>query len=177
MSIADSFVFEDADLPMDSSPPNPSVEFPCAKCGEDVGYGGRGRKPTPRSLCKSCKPSGRSGVRVTGSANNLAVQAAKTLVQANGFVAMGLAAMSFFKSAGTVAAYQEQFEAQAHAALLTDPELCKTILRAGGTSAKFSLTMCYVGMGIAVGPSVMEELKDRKATRLAEMDPDYATGS
>src|SRR3954466_11285287 len=142
------FVFDDATVPQDTSPHTPDVEYPCDSCGKEAGpYSGRGRKP---KFCTNCKPKrAASGVRVTGGAGNAAAQAAKTLVQLNSIFAMGAAAMGLFKTAGSSAGYQETFEAQAYAALLTDPALCQAILRTGSKSAKVSLVMAYGGMGIA----------------------------
>ena len=167
LSPPDTFVFEDS-LPLDSVPPVSDVEHPCLECGRDVQYGGRG--PIPKRCPDHRKQTPHRGTRLTGNANNLATQAAKTLVQINQFVGLAVSAMGFFKSGGTLIAYQETFEAQAYAALITDPELCKSIVSVGSASAKVSLFLAYGGMGLAVAPVVASEYRAKKEAKLAEMD-------
>lgn len=160
--------FSDADLPDDTVPITSDVEYPCRKCGKEAGpYVGRGRKPTHCSDCKGSKGKS-SGPRVTGAANNLAAQAAETLVQLNTFLAMGAMAIGLMETGMSIQASQDMFRERAHAALLTDPEFCRSILRTGAKSAKFSLSMAYFGMGLTVAPTAVMEIKERKVARDAE---------
>lgn len=167
MTIMDALNFTDAEIPQDSTPVTSDVEYPCRKCNKEAGpYSGRGRKPV---YCPECRGSAKkSGPRVTGGANNLAAQAAETLVQLNTFLAMGAMAMGLIETGMSIQSAQEMFRERAHAALLTDPEFCRSILRTGAKSAKFSLSMAYVGMGMTVGPTAVMEIKERKAARMAE---------
>jgi hypothetical protein len=167
MSVMDSldsaFNFEDAELPTDSIPVVADVEYPCEVCGNESGpYSGRGRKP---KRCGNHKRQKASNVKVTGATSNLAAQAAKTLVQVNGLLSLMAAALRLFGTSSAIAGYQDTFEQQAYSALLTDPVLCRTIVQAGGRSSKLALGMCYVGMGMAVGPIAAEEVKALKAAR------------
>jgi DNA-directed RNA polymerase subunit RPC12/RpoP len=162
-----TIMFEDV-IP-DSVPDLADVEYPCANCGREVGYGGRGRKPSAKSLCTDCKPTAkRASVKVTGTAATKAAQAAEVLTQLNAMLAMGAAALGLFETAGTLVGYQETFKAQAYAALTTDMALCESILKSGAKSSKVSLGMAYVGMGVAVGPTAVNEMRERKAERLAK---------
>lgn len=160
-------------LPMDTVPDTVDVEYPCKKCGREAGpYGGRGRKPT---LCAGCKPARKTGTtapRVTGTNANLAAQATEVLSQLNAFVAMGAAVMKMFNTSSAIAAYDETFKGQAYAALVTDPELCRFILKGGVKSAKLTLAIAYGGMGIAVAPTAFMEFKEMKAARNAARGED-----
>lgn len=160
-----TMMFEDV-MP-DAVPDLEDVEYPCANCGREVGYGGRGRKPSAKSLCTDCKPTGKraASVKVTGAAATKAAQAAEVLTQLNAMFAMGAAALGLFETAGTLVGYQETFKAQAYAALTTDMKLCESILKSGAKSSKVSLGMAYVGMGVAVGPTAVNEMRARKAER------------
>ena len=157
----------------DSAPPLANVEYPCKGCGKEAGpYSGRGRKPVH---CKECKPrrSTASGTpKVSGSAANLAAQATAVLVQLNGMIALGVAAVGMFGTGRAIADANSMFEQQAYAALSTDPEFCKMILKSGAKSAKLSLALAYGGLGMAVGPVAIQELKEKKAARQARQAED-----
>lgn len=158
------------DGPPDSIPAMSDIEFPCANCGREIVYKGRGRKPTPNSKCDDCKPRKGPAVKLTGNANNLAAQAAKTLVQINTMIGMLGMAVGYFKTGAALISYQETFEAQAFTALSTDLDLCKAILRTGAKSAKVSLGLAYAGMTIAVAPAAKEEYTEKKAIRDAQKE-------
>lgn len=167
--------FDDADLPPDTVPSTVDVEYPCSVCGRESGpYSGRGRKPTKCPEHRAAKPT---GVRVSGNASNLAAQAAKTLVQVNSALALAAAALGLFMTSKTVFEYQPTFEAQAYAALLTDPEFCKQILRTGSKSGKMALGLAYAGMGVAVAPIAAQEIKAKRAEKLAEQESEYGSGT
>lgn len=154
------------DVDMDESPPLDDVEFPCRVCGREAGpYGGRGPKP---KLCPEHKTSTAKGTRspkVAGKDANLAAQATGVLVQLNAILAMGAAAVGLFQTGGAIAAANEGFEQAAYQALLTDPEFCKMILKGGAKSAKVSLALAYGGMAMSVGPTAVNELKERRLAK------------
>lgn len=153
-------------LPQDTVPETADVEYPCKNCGREAGpYGGRGRKPT---VCAECKPKkGNSPAKVTGTNARLAEQATAVLAQLNMFLTIGLSAVKMFGTAGAIAGYDDTFREQAYAALVTDPELCKYLLRGGVKSAKVALGLAYCGMGVAVAPTAVMEFKELQAARKA----------
>jgi hypothetical protein len=156
--------FADAVIPADTTPEVSDVEYPCRTCGKESGpYGGRGPKPR---YCMDHKKGTRSPkAKVSGAPANLAGQATGVLVQLNGMLAMGTMALGLFETSSAIAAANPTFEEQAYQALLTDPELCKLILKGGVKSAKVSLGLAYIGMGVSVAPTAAMELKTRKAER------------
>jgi hypothetical protein len=157
--------FSDADIPKDTVPDLSDVEYPCRICGKEAGpYGGRGPKP---KLCPEHKKvtAGGKSSKVTGAPATLAAQATGVLVQLNGMLAMGAMAMGMFGTASAISDANGTFEEQAYQALLTDPELCRLLLKGGVKSAKVSLGLAYVGMGVSVVPTAMMELKEKKAER------------
>jgi len=173
--------FTEATIP-DVVPDLEDVENPCKNCGKeiDVPYGGRGPRP---KYCSECKPTTRQtgkrpqSPRVTGKEQNLAAQATGVLVQINAMIAMGAAALGLFRTGSAIAQANETFESAAYQALLTDPELCKTILKSGAKSAKVSLTLAYGGMGVAVIPTATMEIRERKAERDAKREAENADGA
>jgi len=164
------FDFTDAVIPPDSVPDTIDVEYPCQQCGAEAGpYGGRGPKPKYCSIHKK-NQSKKTGIKVTGTPAVLAAQATGVLVQVNGILAIGMMAVGLNQTASALAAANGTFEQQAHAALLTDPELCRLILKGGVKSAKLSLGIAYAGLGIAVVPTAIVELKEKKAERDAQRE-------
>ena len=165
-----SIEFLDAVIPPDTIPETMDVEYPCQNCGREAGpYGGRGRKP---KFCVDCKPTRKSsnGVKVTGTNANLAAQAAKTLGQLNGVAAIGLMAVGMMNTASALAAENDSFEERACAALVTDPDLCRLILKGGVKSAKISLAIAYAGLGMAIAPTALTEIREMKAERDAKRE-------
>jgi hypothetical protein len=157
--------FADAVIPPDSVPVTSDAEYPCRVCGKEAGpYGGRGPKP---KLCPDHKKqtNGTRSAKVSGAPANLAGQATGVLVQLNGMLAMGAMALGMFGTASAISDANGTFEEQAYQALLTDPELCRLLLKGGVKSAKVSLGLAYVGMGVSVVPTAMMELKEKKAER------------
>lgn len=156
------------DLPQDTIPETSDIEYPCHNCGREAGpYRGRGRKPTKCAECKPKTSRSNSSVKVTGSAATLAAQATQVLAQLNGFAAIGLSAIGMFRSASAIAAYDDTFKEQAYNALITDPELCRYLLRGGVKSGKVALLVAYAGMGVAVAPHAVEEVREMQAKRKA----------
>lgn len=172
MSVMD---FVDASMPMDQSPPLADVTNPCKTCGNqiDVPYSGRGPRP---KFCYACKGTTgsvkRQAPRVTGKEQNLAAQATGVLVQLNSMIALGAAALGLFRTGGAIISANDGFEAAAYQALLTDPELCKSIMRSGAKSGKVALGLAYGTMAMGVLPTAVEELRDKKAARDAAREED-----
>lgn len=144
------------------------VEYPCDVCGQEAGpYVGRGPKP---KLCRAHKAQSKAKTapgKVTGKDASVAAQATQVLLQLNGMVAIGMMAMGLHRTASAFASANDGFEAQAYAALTTDPDLCRLILKGGVKSAKISLGMAYVGLGMAAVPVAVEEIREKKAAREA----------
>jgi len=162
-------VFEEAAIPRDSTPPVSDVEYPCEVCGNEAGpYVGRGRKP---KYCADHRRSPSRAVakplRVTGTNDTLARQATEALCQINGFLAIGAMFAGLHATAGAISNAEETFREQTHAALLTDPDLCRSILKAGVKSGKLALIVSYVMFGAAVLPTAVLEVKTKKAEREA----------
>lgn len=163
--------FVEVTIPPDTVPPDlMDVEYPCKGCGNEAGpYSGRGRKPV---WCKGCKSGQRKSnpVKVTGNAANLASQAALTLGQLNGALCIGLLAVGMTDTASAIAANNDVFEERARQALLTDPDLCRMIMKGGVKSAKVSLAIAYAGLGMAVAPVAVAEIREKKAERDAKRE-------
>lgn len=155
---------------MDTSPEtfDRLVEYPCSVCGAESGpYVGRGPKPKLCPEHKSAPKAKAAPGRVTGKDASVAAQATQVLIQLNGMVAIGMMAMGLHRTASAFAGANDNFEAQAYAALTTDPDLCRLILKGGVKSAKISLGMAYVGLGMAAVPVAVEEIREKKAAREA----------
>jgi hypothetical protein len=154
------------DTTPDVAPIAEGIEYPCVDCGGEAGpYSGRGRKPKRCASCKAPATTRTREPRVTGQAASLAAQATATLEQVNGLLALGVMALGFTQTAHAISAANPAFKEQAHAALLTDPELCRLILKTGGASSKMALGMAYVGMGMMVAPAAVIEYREKKAAR------------
>lgn len=167
MAIPDIPVFSDTHIPQDEKPAS-SYEYACETCGTELSYGGRGRKP---KFCEDHKPNRAKGDGThrsrtsTGKNAQLAAQATAVLLQINGYVAMGLMLASMRETASALGGAQDGFESTTYEALLTDPDLCKTILKAGTTSGKVALAISYLMLGAAVVPVGIVEYKQIKADR------------
>lgn len=169
-------MFADAVI-ADTIPETEDVEYPCQErlpdgsvCGRESGpYGGRGPKP---KKCPDHKKvaSGTRGTRtprVTGNASNLAAQAAGVLTQLNQIITIGMMAVGLNQTASAMASCADTFHENAYNALLTDPELCKYLLRGGVQSAKVSLGIAYVGMGSIVVPTAVNEIRAKRDEKRA----------
>ena len=129
-------------------------------CIKEPGHPGRHRyRPYVNGEGSSSRP------RANG---NLAGQAADVLAQVNDVIGLGLMMGGLTRTASALASRNDVFKEQAHAALSTDPGLCRMILRAGTSSAKLSLAISYVMLGAAVAPYAKMELDERRAERDAE---------
>jgi hypothetical protein len=167
--------FSDAvPLPSDSVPELEEIEYPCKVCGREAGpYGGRG--PKPRLCPEHKKVTKGSTPKVTGTVASQAAQATAVLVQLNGIIAIGAMALGLNATASSIAGANDVFEQQAYQALLTDPDLCKLILKGGVKSGKVALGIAYAGMGVSVVPTALMELKEKKAERLAAKEAEEFT--
>lgn len=159
----DAVQFEPVEL--DTVPDMEDVEYPCEVCGREAGpYGGRGRHPKRCPLHKKTQ-SATKRPTVTGKDANLAAQATGVLVQLNGMIALGLMALGMNNTASAIASANDTFEQSANQALLTDPDLCRLILKGGVKSAKISLGLAYGGMLFSVAPTAVAEVKVMKEAR------------
>lgn len=152
----------------DSVPELDDVEFPCEVCGKESGpYGGRGPKPKKCIDHKKPTPGRKTQVRVTGKEANLAAQATGVLEQLNGILAIGCMALGLNDTAHAIGAANEDFVPRANAALLTDPDLCRLILKGGVASGRMGLGLAYFGMAFTVAPVAVVEMRGKKEERLA----------
>lgn len=149
-----------------------TIEYPCQVCGREAGpYAGKGRKPR---FCVEHKPGrGKSGVRKAPRNDALAAQAADALVQVNRMAAFGATVMGYEDTGDAVRAAQDEFRNAAHAALITDEELCRAILRGGPLSARLSLLLAYGMMLTVIGPVAVTEYRQHRPKKLDESDADW----
>lgn len=146
----------------DEIPSLDTIEYPCEVCGREAGpYSGRGRKPKYCSDHKRNK-NVNSTTRVKGSNATLAAQATEALVQINNMVAVGAMVLSYPETAGAISDKEETFRQQTYTALLTDPGLCRTILRAGTTSGKLTLAIAYSMLIASITPIAVLEYKEHR---------------
>jgi hypothetical protein len=148
-----------------------AVEYPCVVCGRESGpYGGRGRKPTK---CPEHKGNGTPSVkRGTTPIKNavLAGQAADALVQLNSIVALVATLAQYEGTGDALRIAQDGFREQAYQALLTDPELCRSILKGGVMSGRVALLIAYAMLGSVVAPVAMYEAREKSRERKAARD-------
>ena len=175
MTVSDIPVFSDTD-----QRPPAVFDAACRTCGIELPYPGKGRRP---KFCDEHRLAGERRVKVrparapktTGVNAQLATSATEALVQLNGLVAMGLMLSRMPMTASALADAEDGFRESTHAALLTDPELCRTILRAGSTGGKVALTISYAMLATAVAPVGFLEIKANRAERAADGGGDVAT--
>lgn len=157
--------FSDAPIPEDIPQTDiaPDDGPHCQVCGTPLEYSGRGRKP------KYCSEHRRSGARNTTSVKastprneKLAAQATDALLQINGLVALLAAVAQYENTAEAITSAEETFRVRVHAALITDPELAQSILKAGTASGKISLIIAYGMLATAVAPVAVVEYKMKR---------------
>jgi hypothetical protein len=152
----------------DAIPPVFDVEYPCEVCGREAGpYAGRGRKP---KRCPEHKRGSSSSSAPKTKGNNavLAGQAADNLAQLNNILAFGSMAVGMNATASAIASANDGFRSAAYEALVTDPALCRSILRAGKSGGKVALAMAYMMFGVNVIPVAKMELDEKRAQRVTE---------
>ena len=165
--------FSDTGVPTDED--TPAVTGPkltCEVCGRELHYAGRGRKPKrcDEHRKSASKGTGGSGRKVAGNNAALASQASNALVQTNGLVALVLMWTGMPTTSEAITEAQEVFREQAYDALLTDPDLCKTILKAGTTSGKMSLLIAYGMLAGVVGPTAYMEIQMKREEKRAALE-------
>lgn len=173
MSDLDELVFTDAvplDIPQGDKDEAPTLDevLSCEVCGTALTYSGRGRKP--KRCPEHRKSSGKPAVTRAATNDKLAAQATEALVQINRLTGFGARVLGLPSTGEMIAFAEDTFREQAHAALLTDPALCKQILSAGQVSAKFSLALAYAMLGAQVAPVAMLEIKAKREAKVAEND-------
>ena len=174
-TVPDIPVFTDVSVP-DEKPPT-QYEYACQTCGTELFYAGKGRKP---KLCDEHKSVRAASSSRKGSGTNaqLAAQASEALTQLNALVAMGLFLASMPDTASALSDREDTFKEQAYAALLTDPGLSRTILKAGTTGGKISLIIAYGMLGASVAPvGVMEYRANRAGGKGEDRTGDAGTTS
>lgn len=163
--------FKDVDVPPDVPVPA-EFEFSCQVCGTELFYGGRGRKP---KFCDEHKKTAPRGSKGTGSNATLARQASASLSQLNAMIGLALFVPEiprmgknplFLPATGTaLATADEGFSEAAYNALLTDPALCKLILKGGAAGGKLALLMAYGMLAAAIIPVAVTEYKSPHSER------------
>jgi hypothetical protein len=167
VTVTDAFIETDipTDYVADTVPPTNDVKKPCRSCGREIDtpYSGRGRHPTQCLDCKSSRAPRVKAPGTKGSNATLAEQATEALWQINGMVAFLSMIAGMPMTASAIQEREQSFREMCYNALLTDPGMCRFILKAGTNSAKVSLTMCYGMFFAAIAPTAVMELKERKA--------------
>lgn len=158
--VIDIPTFSDEKVPDESAVADDTLR--CEECGKPIQYSGRGRKP---KRCEEHRKSGgtKSPRKSLGSNETLAAQATEALIQANGLLALGLMFAHMPVTASSLKEAEDGFREQAYNALLTDPALCKTILKAGTTGGRTSLIIAYGMLAGAVVPVGLMEFKANRA--------------
>ncbi len=151
--------FKDTDIPKDEPVPA-EYEYSCDVCGKELFYAGKGRKPKKCDEHKTVQTRKGSGTNAT-----LARQASDALGQYNSLLCVGMMIPSpnpfcLPRTASAIAVANDGFTEQAYNALLTDPALCKMILKAGGVSGKLLLLVAYGMLAVAVVPVGVEEYRE-----------------
>lgn len=167
------------DFDADSTPVQEN-DNPCQKCGReiDVVYGGRGPRPKYCSNCKVTTKSTRSKAPgAKGNAATLAGQAVEALWQINGMGALIAMIAGFHGTAGAIREREDVFRQMAYDALVTDPDMCRVILRGGMQSSKLTLIMCYGMFAAGIAPVFLMELKAKKEAKLALQEEEERTAN
>lgn len=150
------------DEPADTVPdfaPDTDTGFTCEVCSKPLVYAGKGRHPR---FCEEHKPNkGKTSVaRARKSSNDaIAEQAAETLFTTNAFVQFVAQMAGYVDTADAIDIANPVFKERALDALRSDPELAKSIARAGGPTARMALIMAYSMFAFAVVPVAFAEQK------------------
>jgi len=167
MNFSDVLDAEELAAPPQDSTPVFDTSGTCEFAGCDeikTEYAGRGRKPrfcTEHTNLRK-KPGAAEAAARKAPNQKLADQATEVLLQLNGFLAIALRFGKLEFTASALAECQEEFRVKTNAALLTDPDLCRTILRAGTTSGKMGLAVAYGMLAGAVAPIAIMEIRERR---------------
>lgn len=169
---AETYEFTEADVIPETS----EVEFPCQVCGREAGpYGGRGRKP---KYCEEHKQQKSASKRSTPQPKNaaLAANAADALAQINALAAFGATVLQYEATGETIRNANDEFRERAYQALVTDPDLCKAILRGGAMSGRAMLILSYGMLASVVAPVAVMEFREKKEAKLAVESSDIDGG-
>jgi hypothetical protein len=174
--LTETFDFSETPIPTDTPPdlaPPSNYDYSCETCGKELFYAGKGRHPR---FCDEHKTGGKTRGKGTGGNVVLARQASAVLSQLNGLITLGLMApvdaigLPLPETASALASAADGFDEASYNALLTDPALCRAIMRGGGASGKVALLIAYGMLAVAVVPVGMAEHKERR--RLSAVFPD-----
>ena len=153
-------------MPDDETPPR-VFDAACRTCGVELPYAGKGRRPKfcaeHRLAGERRPPKTRIHKPPAGQNAQLAASATEALVQLNGLIAMALMLTRMPQTAIAMSEAEEGFRESTMAALVTDPALCKTILRAGSTGGKVALGISYAMLAAAVAPVGVLEFKANRS--------------
>lgn len=152
-------MFREVPIPADEKP---STINPDAIVTDTEAPYGRFANGNPRKRPKRDSDSHRNA-RMPAKESE-AKAAAALLSQLNGIATMGVMAVGFTDTAGQITSANEGFEEMAYQALLTDPALCRTILKAGTTSGKVALLIAYGMLATSVAPVAITEYRDKRDT-------------
>lgn len=153
--------------PVDNGNPTVSSEYTCSECGSPLVYSGRGRKPKRCTLTNggsaecAAKRAGGSVSRTSskGSNEKLAQDAVAVLTSMHDFMTMGAMFMQLTNTAATINAANETFIPRATAALANNPNLCRKIIKMGGTGGAAMLLGAYAAFIGTVAPVAALEIK------------------
>lgn len=136
----------------------------CEICGKALVYSGKGRHP---KFCDEHKPNKTKTVRSARRSSNEAVaeQAAETLFATNAFVQFVALMAGYADTADAIDIANPVFKERALDALRSDPELAKSIARAGGPTARMALIMAYSMFAFSVIPVAYAEGKAKAQER------------
>lgn len=155
----------------DSVPELSGVDNPCKTCGNqiDVPYGGRGRRPTQCSNCKTTR-KGSTGVRAKNLGNNavLAAQATEAVMAIDGALALGANLVGLFDTAAAIQADEETFRLRLNAALLSSPKMARRLLTVGEKTGESAF---WVAIGLhvmAFAPVAKNEIAAKRAEKAAQ---------
>lgn len=153
----------------DTAPPLDGPEYTCEVCGKPLTYSGRGRKP---KRCDEHKRGASRTTRVstTGKNATLASQATDALVNINSLAAFGVGIVGYADTADAINDRQEAFRTQVYQALLSDPELCRSILTSGAQAGRVSLIVAYAMLAVGVFPTMRMEHVTLSAERKARRE-------
>lgn len=169
------------EVPTDEAPET-THELSCEVCGRELVYSGRGRKPKYCDEHKKSSSGSGTSRKSLGGNERLAAQATEALISIHDLGRLGLRFAGLPETADTILRAEDEFRERAYSALITDPGLCRIILRGGVNSGRVALIIAYGMLASAVVPVAVLEIKIRKeqrekALRESEFDDAVSLGS
>ena len=157
------------DIPQTDSKPPISHELVCEKCGTELVYSGRGRKP---KFCPEHRPGGlkllqggqggNSGTPKTKGANaSLAGQATDIILQWTDIMALVCMMTGLTATEAAIHERQGTLREQLYASLLTNPARCRSIINVGSRSSDFGFFMALGMFAAGVGSTAFVEIKEK----------------